>query len=79
MDTNESISPMAVDISIINISGKENTREEGALYEYMLPNLKSYFMQRDEVSGRIIFYVNNLIFAGPTKDVDILMVAELDN
>ena len=70
---------MAVDISIINISGKEDTREEGALYEYMLPNLKSYFMQRNEVSGRIIFYVNNLIFAGPTKDVDILMVAELDN
>lgn len=32
---------MAVDISIVNISGKENTREEVALYNYMLPNLKN--------------------------------------
>ena len=70
---------MAVDISIVNISGKENTREEVALYNYMLPNLKKYFEQHDEVGGRIIFYVNNLIFAGPTKDVDILMVTELGN
>lgn len=70
---------MAVDISIVNISGKENTREEVALYNYMLPNFKKYFEQHDEVGGQIIFYVNNLIFAGPTKDVDILMVAELDN
>lgn len=70
---------MAVDISIVNISGKENTREEVALYNYMLPNLKKYFEQHNEVGGRIIFYVNNLIFAGPTKDVDILMVTELGN
>lgn len=70
---------MAVDISIVNISGKENTREEEALYDYMLPNFKNYFEQHDEIGGQIIFYVNNLIFAGPTKDVDILMVAELDN
>lgn len=70
---------MAVDISVVNISGKEDSREENALYEYMLPNLKNYFEQHDEISGRIYFYVNNLIFAGPTKDVDILMVTELDN
>lgn len=70
---------MAVDISIVNISGKENTREEEALYDYMLPNFKNHFEQHDEIGGQIIFYVNNLIFAGPTKDVDILMVAELDN
>lgn len=70
---------MTVDISVVNISGKQDTREEVALYDYMLPNLRRYFDQHNEVTGKIIFYVNNLIFAGPTKDVDILMVAELDN
>ena len=69
---------MPVDISIINASGQDS-KELKALEEFLLPKFQEYFRAHSDVSGKLAFYPNNIIFHGPTKDVDILMVGDFSN
>lgn len=69
---------MAVNIRIVDTTQRQS-RERHALEDHMIPKLTNYFENKPEVSGDIIFYLNNLFMLSPTKEVDILMVGEFDN
>lgn len=70
---------MAVDIQIFK-AFEESSDEYKALKKFLLPILKRYFCEEHkDITGKLTFYPNTLLFQGPTKDIDILMVGEFNN
>lgn len=72
---------MGVDIKLINASKVEDCRELNQLNGIFIPRIKAFFNdpKYNDVNGIIRIYPNNLLFCGPTKDIDALMTGEFVN
>lgn len=69
---------MAVKITLVDAAQVSDRREVNALKKHFLPKVQSFFNDNryKDVEGEIRLYPNNLLFSGPTKDIDVLMVGE---
>lgn len=72
---------MAIDIKIVNASKFEDCRELTQLHDLFVPIITDFFNSQryKNVNGIIRIYPNNLLFCGPTKDIDVLMTGEFTN